>query len=759
MSVKRKDVLQTNSNLSAERHALAKAVRAGLCVGGTAVMLSISPVGLSQSTFSAVMELSELDGTDGFMLKGIDAYDGSGRSVSGAGDINGDGIDDLIIGADDADSNGTSDTGESYVVFGGASIGSSGSIELSSLDGVDGFVLNGIDAGDQSISNFSRAADLVSSAGDINDDGFDDLIIGANTADPNGNSAAGESYVVFGGLVVGSSGSIELSSLDGNDGFVLNGVGVGDRSGYAVSSAGDINGDGLDDLLIGAVGADLNGDGYAGQSYVVFGGMSIGGNGSIELSSLDGSNGFVLNGIDSFDWSGRSVGDVGDINNDGFDDLVIGADRAAPNGDTRAGESYVVFGGASVGNSGSIELSSLDGNDGFVLNGTDVFDYSGASVDGAGDVNGDGISDLIVGAVFADPNATFNAGESYVVFGDVDIGNSGSIELSGFDGTDGFVLNGIDIYHESGRSVGSAGDINGDGIDDLIIGANGGGNNEAGESYVVFGGIIVGSGGSIELSDLDGSNGFVLKGIDAFDRSGGSVGSAGDINGDGIDDLIVGANGADPNGNNSAGESYVIFGKDVPQCNGLFVTVDLNFDQTPGPGSDVILGTEGNDDIRGRAGNDTICGMGGDDFIHGNSGDDWIDGGDGIDDLRGGQGNDVVNTGSGSTVGTLSIAFGGTGDDEINGGADADDLRGGRGIDTINGNAGDDVIRGNADGDILIGGSGFDTLRGGGGDDDLRGGADDDVLSGGSGSSDLCNGGGGTGDTATESCETVTNVP
>ena len=246
--------------------------------------------------------------------------------------------------------------------------------------------------------------------------------------------------MVFGGLVVGSSGSIELSSLDGNDGFVLNGVGVGDRSGYAVSSAGDINGDGLDDLLIGAVGADLNGDGYAGQSYVVFGGMSIGGNGSIELSSLDGSNGFVLNGIDSFDWSGRSVGDVGDINNDGFDDLVIGADRAAPNGDTRAGESYVVFGGASVGNSGSIELSSLDGNDGFVLNGIDVFDYSGASVDGAGDVNGDGISDLIVGAVFADPNATFNAGESYVVFGDVDIGNSGSIELSGFDGTDGFCL-------------------------------------------------------------------------------------------------------------------------------------------------------------------------------------------------------------------------------------------------------------------------------------------------------------------------------
>ena len=162
----------------------------------------------------------------------------------------------------------------------------------------------------------------------------------------------------------------------------------------------------------------------------------------------------------------------------------------------------------------------------------------------------------------------------------------------------------------------------------------------------------------MELSALDGSDGFVLNGIDSGDFSGFSVSGAGDINGDGAADLIIGASRADPNGN-SSGESYVVFGQTsapipVQQCNGLTVTVDLNLGQTPGPGDDVVMGTPGNDDIRGRGGNDTICGMGGDDFLHGNSGDDWIDGGDGVDNIRGGQGNDVLFSGRGATVGTQS---------------------------------------------------------------------------------------------------------
>ena len=143
------------------------------------------------------------------------------------------------------------------------------------------------------------------------------------------------------------------------------------------------------------------------------------------------------------------------------------------------------------------------------------------------------------------------------------------INLSNLNGTNGFRINGIDANDYSGYSVSSAGDVNGDGIDDLIIGARGGdplrNNNtksSAGESYVVYGSDTR-SAASLDLSDLNGTNGFQINGIDAGDYSGISVSSAGDVNGDGIDDLIIGALNADPDGNTSAGESYVVYGSDT----------------------------------------------------------------------------------------------------------------------------------------------------------------------------------------------------
>ncbi|AFZ51399.1 Ig-like domain-containing protein [Dactylococcopsis salina] len=202
---------------------------------------------------------------------------------------------------------------------------------------------------------------------------------------------------------------LELSSLDGSNGFTLNGVDEDDDSGESVSSAGDVNGDGIDDLIIGADGADPNGD-DSGESYVVFGDSS-GFPATVELSSLDGSNGFTLNGVDEDDFSGWSVSSAGDVNGDGIADLIIGAVFADPNGDD-SGESYVVFGDSS-GFPATVELSSLNGGNGFTLNGVDELDFSGGSVSGAGDVNGDGVDDLIIGASFAG----FNSGESYVVFG------------------------------------------------------------------------------------------------------------------------------------------------------------------------------------------------------------------------------------------------------------------------------------------------------------------------------------------------------
>src|SRR4028118_374949 len=118
----------------------------------------------------------------------------------------------------------------------------------------------------------------------------------------------------------------------------------------------------------------------------------------------------------------------------------------------------------------TFNLSTLNGSNGFALNGTAAYDYSGWSVSSAGDVNGDGFDDLIIGARLADPNGISGAGQSYVVFGS-NSGFGASVNLSTLNGSNGFAINGIAASDESGFSVSSAGDVNGDAIDDLIIGA------------------------------------------------------------------------------------------------------------------------------------------------------------------------------------------------------------------------------------------------------------------------------------------------
>jgi hypothetical protein len=194
-----------------------------------------------------------------------------------------------------------------------------------------------------------------------------------------------------------------------------------------VGAAGDVNADGLADLIVGADDADPGGHVNVGESYVVFG-SAQGFPAVLPLVSLlpagggDGSRGFVLAGIDADDNLGSSVSAAGDVNGDGIDDLVVGANRADPGGRSSAGESYVVFGSAQ-GFPAVLPLASLlppaggDGSRGFVLAGIDADDHSGYSVSAAGDVNADGIDDLVIGAPSADPDGRSNAGETYVVFG------------------------------------------------------------------------------------------------------------------------------------------------------------------------------------------------------------------------------------------------------------------------------------------------------------------------------------------------------
>ena len=512
----------------------------------------------------AILNLADLTPTTGFRLDGENARDGSGVEVSSVGDINGDGYDDFAIGSSSPDPNERSSSGSTYIVYGkpDGSIDFNG-VELSDIvasNGNVGFRIDGESANDWS---------YFISADDVNGDGYNDIILGAPFADPNGHYS-GSTYVVF-GKESRFSGTIDLFDItgDGGDGFRIDGENIRDWSGSSVS-AGDVNNDGYDDIIIGAPFADPSGGG-SGSTYVVFG-KENGFSRTMGLSELDGSDGFRIDGESGGDLSGYSVSS-GDVNGDGYDDIIIGAVGADRNGNSvsNRGASYVVFGKDDDAFAATMNLSELDGSDGFRINGESAGDASGRSVSSAGDINGDGYDDIIIGAPYADPNGS-SSGSAYVVFGK-ESGFSRAIEPSELDGSDGFRINGGSAGYSSGASVSSAGDFNGDGYDDIIIGAHyadSNGNINSGSTYVVFG-KESGFSRVIELSELDGSDGFRINGESGDDHGGVSVSSAGDINGDGYDDIIIGAFMADSNGF-ASGSSYIIYGHATSGANGITST-------------------------------------------------------------------------------------------------------------------------------------------------------------------------------------------
>ena len=501
-----------------------------------------------QSTRRAVIELGTLDGRDGFTLVGETDYDYAGWSVSAAGDVNGDGVADFLVGAPEYGTNDYSyrytDPGSAYVVY-GSSAGFSTRFDLGNLNGTNGFRVTDSSHYNGYYGDYGYRDDGIGSSvaalGDINGDGIDDIAVGARDT-----RAEGAVHVVFGSSGARSA-STNAGSMDAATGFTIVGEASYDYVGYGVSAAGDVNGDGVADILIGAHGQDTGGSG-AGAAYVVYGRTS-GFVRTFDLSDLNGTNGFVLDG-DGSDYAGRSVAAAGDVNGDGVDDVLVGA-----NGAGVGGTAYVVYGTAS-GTDARRDLSALTATEGFAITGASSGDRAGWSVAGLGDVNGDGADDVLVGADSADDGGS-NSGAAYVVFGGA---GAADVDVADLNGSNGFTLVGSDSSDYAGFSVAAAGDFNGDGHADLVIGARYADPNgtSSGEAYVVFGSDR-GFAASIDLGDLDGSDGIVLRGANSYDYAGYDVSGAGDVNGDGYDDLIVGAYGAD-GGGSSSGEAYVVYG-------------------------------------------------------------------------------------------------------------------------------------------------------------------------------------------------------
>ncbi|MFT5679921.1 MAG: hypothetical protein ACI8RZ_000826 [Myxococcota bacterium] len=320
----------------------------------------------------------------------------------------------------------------------------------------------------------------------------------------------------------------------------------GDLAGWALSDAGDVDGDGYDDFLIGAPDEDTNGS-EAGAAYLIFG---------LPTDNLILGDGYEATflGTDASDQAGWSVSGAGDVNDDGYDDFMVGAPEDDDNG-SNSGSVMLMLGPVTAGSFGLTGASSL-------FTGDDSTDYAGWALSDAGDINADGYADLLIGAPGESTNAN-SAGAAYLILGPA----STSDALNSI----GYALYGGSTSDQLGYAVSGGGDIDGDGYDDLLIGApdESTGASQAGAVYVRYG----------PLSSTGSMSVFVdveLYGTSNNEAAGYALSVSQDANDDGYSDLLIGAPGESTNGNR-AGAAYLVYGPlssggtvDLADADGIF---------------------------------------------------------------------------------------------------------------------------------------------------------------------------------------------
>ena len=474
-----------------------------------------------------------------------------GRSVASIGDLDGDGVTDLAVGADRDDNSG-SNRGAVHIMF----MNTDGTVD-STVE------INDSTANGPTLSDNDRFGVSVTPIGDLDGDGVTDLAVGANR-DDDGGLDRGAVHIMFMNTDGTVDSTVEINSSTANGPTLSN----SDYFGISVASIGDLDGDGVTDL---AVGAHLDNDGGSdrGAVHIMF--MNADGtvDSTVEINDST-ANGPTLSNDDYF---GASVTPIGDLDGDGVTDLAVGAYQDDGDGGSDRGAVHIMFMNADGTVDSTVEINDSTAN-GPTLSNIDYFGFSVASI---GDLDGDGVTDLAVGA-FLDDDGGSGRGAVHIIFiNDMRTAGNGSVDstVEINDSTaNGPTLSNNDRF---GVSVTPIGDLDGDGVTDLAVGASR--DNEGGRDHGAVHIMFMNADGTVdstvEINDST-ANGPTLSNDDYF---GISVASIGDLDGDGVTDLAVGAYGDDDRGS-SRGAVHIMFMNTNGTVNS---TVEINDSTANGP--------------------------------------------------------------------------------------------------------------------------------------------------------------------------------